>query len=77
MASSTNKLVSSVELSRPRKQRVGWVEAIAETHHNGFLMLALKKNDINAWLESYFVEKYGLIKAIDEDIDLSEVEIEA
>ena len=40
-------------------------------------MLALKKNDINAWLESYFVEKYGLIKAIDEDIDLSEVEIEA
>ena len=76
MASSTNKLVSSVELSRPRKQR-GWVEAIAETHPNGFLMLALKKNDINARLESYFVEKYGLIKAIDEDIDLSEVEIEA
>ena len=39
--------------------------------------LIFKKNDINAWLESYFVEKYGLVKAIDdEDIEITEGEVE-
>jgi len=31
---------------------------------------AFKQQDINAWLESYFVEKYGLPKFIDEDIEI-------
>ena len=31
---------------------------------------AFKQQDINTWLESYFVEKYGLPKFIDEDIEI-------
>lgn len=34
--------------------------------------VAFKQYDINAWLESYFVEKYGLAKNINEDIETDE-----
>jgi hypothetical protein len=33
-----------------------------------------KQQDISAWLESYFVEKYGLVKNFEEDIETTEVE---
>jgi hypothetical protein len=35
--------------------------------------LIFKQNNINAWLESYFVAKYELVKAIEKDIDIIEV----
>jgi transposase-like protein len=38
--------------------------------------LIFKQNDINVWLECYFVEKYGLVKAIEEDVEITEGEIE-
>lgn len=34
--------------------------------------VAFKQYDIGAWLESYFVEKYGLAKNIEEDIEEDE-----
>ena len=37
--------------------------------------LAVKQYDISAWLESYFVEKYGLAKNIEEDIEAAEVKV--
>lgn len=37
--------------------------------------IAVKQHDINAWLESYFVAKYGLIKANEEVFDSDEVEV--
>ena len=37
--------------------------------------LIFKQNDINVWLECYFVEKYGLVKAIEEDVEITEGEI--
>jgi hypothetical protein len=36
--------------------------------------LAIKQIDIGAWLESYFVGKYGLAKAIEEDFEAAAVE---
>ncbi len=39
--------------------------------------LIYKQNDINAWLKSYFVAKYGLVKVIEEeDVEITEGEIE-
>jgi hypothetical protein len=35
---------------------------------------AFKQQDINTWLESYFVEKYGLPKYFDEDVEIADVE---
>jgi len=37
--------------------------------------LAVKQHDISAWLENYFVGKYGLAKAIEEDIKTDEAEV--
>jgi len=37
--------------------------------------LAFRQQDISAWLESYFVEKYGLAKFNDEVIETAETEV--
>lgn len=37
--------------------------------------LAVKQHNIGAWLESYFVEKYGLANNIEEDTEADEVEL--
>jgi hypothetical protein len=37
--------------------------------------LAVRQQDVSAWLESYFVEKYGLAKFTEEDIETAEVEV--
>ncbi len=37
--------------------------------------LAFRQQDVSAWLESYFVEKYGLAKFIEDDIETAEIEV--
>lgn len=37
--------------------------------------LAFRQQDISAWLESYFVKKYGLAKFNDENIETAETEV--
>jgi hypothetical protein len=37
--------------------------------------LAHKQNNIGAWLECYFVAKYGLAKAVDENVETDEVDV--
>jgi len=37
--------------------------------------LAFRQQDISAWLESYFVKKYGLAKFNDENIETAEIEV--
>ena len=36
--------------------------------------LVLKQHDVSAWLESYLVDKYGLGKTIEEDIEKNEAQ---
>ena len=36
---------------------------------------AHKQQDVSAWLESYFVMKYGLAKFIEDDIETAETEV--